>query len=142
MEKHCVSLEIAKQLKEGGFKKETKFWWIKTCYIDNNGNAERWILDIPKDIDKKREKILAPLATEILEELPDYRYRKDISYDSFLSIEKTHTKKKGLVHYEVNYRYIKNHLIATKNIDDSLPNALARMWLYLKKENLLCPKTV
>jgi len=30
MTKHCVSLEIAKQLKESGWKKETKFWWGKS----------------------------------------------------------------------------------------------------------------
>lgn len=29
IEKHCVSFDLAKQLKESGWDKETKFWWVE-----------------------------------------------------------------------------------------------------------------
>ena len=38
MDKHCVSLELAKQLKEAGWKKETEFWWVEI--YDSNDNSK------------------------------------------------------------------------------------------------------
>jgi len=61
MEKHCVSLEIAKQLKEAGWKKETEFWWVECSdksWAINNTFAQNY-----------KNKYPSPLATEILEEL-------------------------------------------------------------------------
>jgi len=120
LESHVVSLEIAKQLKEEGWKKETEFWWewgqmskkwdiVKNITCPNNG-VDRFGVDYYP----------APLATEILEELPvtisnyDLTIRKD---------------EEGF--YNVHYA----SLIMISRI--GLPNALAMIYVWLKKENLL-----
>jgi len=71
MLKHCVSLELAKELKEAEWKKSTQYYWVA---IIKNGEfnleyclARRGMLRA-KD---EKSKLPAPLATEILEELPE-----------------------------------------------------------------------
>ncbi len=72
MERHTVSLEIAKQLKEAGWKKETEFWWYE--YISAVDKENKLVLENIEPHwtvnDKTKTKYPAPLATEILEELP------------------------------------------------------------------------
>ena len=63
MEKHCVSLELAKQMKEAGWKKKTEFWWIFP-----SGSHKGFELVNFRPLSS--EHYPAPLATEILEELP------------------------------------------------------------------------
>lgn len=103
MEKHCVSLELAKQLKEAGWKKETEFWWVI--------NANGWRLASSR-LDFVLENIPTPLSDEILEELP--------ILDIVRKVEDSYT----IIHIDTDY--ITN--------DKSLPNALAKMWLYLNSE--------
>jgi hypothetical protein len=107
MKKHCISLGLAKQLKEAGWKKETEFWWCDA--------ATTSIFTTPTHLHLMNciaNHYPAPLATEILEELPIVC---SIFCDGIYTIDAE------------NY----------KTVDLSLPNALAKMWLYLKKENLL-----
>ena len=113
MEKHVVSLEIAKQLKEVGWKKETEFWWAKHK-ITFKGYINSWdICDYQPAVDLY-EQYSAPLATEILEEIKGK-----------VSIQITYSKEVGL-----RITDLKSGIYFT----DTLPNALAQMWLYLKKE--------
>ena len=131
-EKHCVSLELAKQIQEAGFKKETEFWWTQHKEQEQNPNYR----DCAMVCDKGTLEMYpsefwnlypAPLATEILEELP-FRLR-EVDDDYWLWVTKL--KHGG---YEVRYRN-SNHSRTLKIVqDDSLPNALAKMWLYLHKE--------
>ena len=71
----------------------------------------------------------APLATELLEELP---YRIELKGEwVFLEIAKDHKGEWG-----VYYTSTPKH--AFLNFDNkSLPNALAECWIYLKKNNLI-----
>ena len=65
--KHHTSLPIAKQLAEAGIVIESEFWWVED-------NPEDWVL-VPKgwtNIEMSRpKKYPAPIATELLERLPD-----------------------------------------------------------------------
>ena len=146
--KHCVSLELAKQMKEAGWKKETEFWWtdcndkfevvdkyydlcsyVHDCLANGspcNGQPIYKFADI-KDMDF--DIYPAPLATEILEELPF-----GLEGENGNDILKIERYKNG---YSVCYfddgqdKYTgKTHLL---KMSDTLPNALAKMWLYLKK---------
>ena len=121
LESHVVSLEIAQELVEAGWKKETEFRWYqqydKEWKLRHKAVVkEGWVY----------QSIPAPLATEILEELP-YEINADLPH--WLKIEKEDTS------YIVSY--------SDENSDDlifyqeELLATLAKMWLYLKKENLL-----
>ena len=70
-QKHHVSQTIAKQLVEAGIVIESEYWWVED-------NPEDWVL-VPKgwtNIEMSRpKKYPAPIATELLERLPDgWRY--------------------------------------------------------------------
>lgn len=116
IEQHVVSLELAKQLNEAGWKKETQFVWAKSLHTEGYFLLDR----------KTAEDIVEPfvfsacLATEILEELPI-----DINGRLLTIVE-------GNGIYDVDYG-INWH----GQQDKFLPNALAKMYLYLKKEGLI-----
>src|SRR3990167_4987834 len=98
-EKYCVSLEIAKQLKEARWEKPT---WFHYDYEDKSS------LRIQDKPSYSIDGFHAPLATEILEELPIV-----ISVNSYQAI-----KEKAYEVMQDNFGFN----------DASLPNALAKMW--------------
>ena len=115
MDKHVVNLEIAKELKEAGWKNPT--WFHYDCDIKN-------ALVIKQDKPRYSiDGINCPLATEILEELP-----VGIKGNAF--IQDLTIRKDVEGYYNINYG--SKILITEKD----LPNALAKMWLYLKKEKI------
>ena len=141
MKNHVTSLEWSKKLKEAGWKKETEFWWVPVYYYNfdvKNRNRKDFEI-VPNDfqysdevvgrgkpeIDKSKkssyskwqQRLSAPLATELLEELPDIRIsnKKEVLY---------------IEDRENNLWYLRY----TKK--DTLPNALAAMWCYLKERGL------
>ena len=116
---YTTSLEISKELKEAGWKKETEFWWVKT--IDKGWKIHRKII-IP--LFSKKEQLPAPISDEILEELP---YSECSSH---LFIEKCKDS------YAVGYHDFHH----TFQGDTFLPNALAKMWIFLQKKGLLNKK--
>jgi hypothetical protein len=122
--KHCVSLELAKQLDKAGWKKETEFVWAigredKKAYLIEIPSGDT-MLELEKPTKGKHyiqeiSKLYpAPLATEILEELPDYTtiYRIGKGNKCWHCL----TEKDDL------------------KLADTLLNVLAKMWLYLRKE--------
>jgi len=136
---HCVSLEIAQQLKEAGWGKETEFWWTEGSKFGEHRIETKETLDKEFQLYKYSEKTdynylidgcrfyPAPLATEILEELPENISIKNtrggfwrLIYGLPLQV------KEGII--EQNTK-----IVDGKNFCD----ALAKMWLYLKKEKLL-----
>jgi len=132
--KHYVSLEIAKQLKEAGYPQEGEFWWT-SYYEDSFGTFrlyedEEFHLKFKPPImyteESKFKSYVAPLATEILEELP----RQVIlnGWNCVLEIRPYGTQEFEVVYYHPHH--FKNEEAYT------LPNALAKMWLYLKKEGI------
>jgi len=120
-----VSLETAKLLKEAGFRQEGGWYWTQ-----HKVDTKNCILNLGKfNPDGCFHNFYAPTTDELLEELP---YR--INYQShwgYLSIDKTNTPE-----YIVGYRGEGHKTLWAKEIG-TLPEALARMWLWLKKEGLL-----
>lgn len=110
MDKHVTSLEISRQLKVAGWNKETALWWVR--YSDNEWGVNSRLVGF--------NPISAPLATEILEELP---YKVENCY---LVCCKAYSG--FIVRY---FDYEKTEIRNEKA--DTLPNALAKMWLYLKR---------
>ena len=120
--KHCVSLGIARQLKEAGWKQPAEFLWFDSKFKDkpnevflSNSNLRcrndfvDWVA------------YYAPIATELLEELPE-----GLIINKCQDIYRIRQLLPGFVHHDE---------------DKFLPNALARIWLYLEKKGLLCPKS-
>lgn len=152
---HVVSLELAKELKEAGFKKETEFWWASGFSDEHIGwlpfggkfgeakeknglGFKPLVMEYPEkpvfklltvddryynrygEPNKRIEFYSAPLATEVLEDLPEH-----IEDKGFLKIYKLANS------YDISYGNI-----YPKN-DNSLCDALAKCWLYLRKEKLI-----
>jgi len=129
MEKHCVSLGIAKQLKEAGWNKDAVHYWVKERGLWRLENEKHYIngCSITKFINDFPERCPAPLATEILEELPRF-----LGNSGLYELTITH---KNYGKYCVSYYDDGNESsYSEEQFDESLPNALAKMWLYLKKE--------
>ena len=130
IEQHVVSLELAKQLKEAGYPQETLFYWIgiegEVGDLCRKGEAP--LADFILNNDEKLKKYVpegfcyaAPLASELGEHL------------KFLGnyLEITHWKHGWRV-------YDKDH--GGFQEDFNLSDCLAKMWLYLKQNNLLQEK--
>jgi len=114
MSNHVTSLELSKQLKEVGWKKETEFWYLP-CF---NGELEEWHLVPKKEIcgcGGCKRAVPAPISDELLEELPKFVAITKLNDNSYSVI---------LLGTDIDFR-------------SNLPNALAKMWLYLKKEGLI-----
>ena len=122
-----VSLQTAKMLKESGFRQDSPFNWVeyssefmpKVCFAEYGIDNIRHI------------KICsAPTTDELLEEIP-YALRYDDA-DYWFQIQKLKHES-----YDVRYSDWQHMKVKKMFQDESLPEALAQMWLYLKKENLL-----
>lgn len=120
MDKHCVSLELARELKEVRWKKKTEFWYVALLDHETSKvirySLEKWGR-YPSCVSNEmwtneEDNLPAPLTTEILEELPRDGTLKIYSYASGFRV--VIDRENG---YGVEEEY--------------LPNALARMWLYL-----------
>ena len=125
-----VSLETAKLLKEEGFPQETALFYR----VDEFGNVfERNANEDPL----KMQKVLGtniyyakPTTDELLEELP-----REIRHKEAREIQplRIYFGRKDLsVEYHLAFT-LALHICQHKE----LPEALAQMWLWLKKENLL-----
>lgn len=118
LEKHCVSLEVAKRMVEVGWKKNTQFGWVEILGIGNisnthliyykNESAEEIAKEVGGSVLANVVKGIysAPLATEILEELPE----KVIQFSECC---------KDPID---NIQYF------------SLPDALGKLWIYLQEQ--------
>lgn len=133
---HCVSLELSKQLKEAGYKQEGEFCYSLVQY-GIEGKKE-WglsknssMVGIPEN--SEIERCVTPLASEIMEMLPREIFLDGEFWE--LTIRKYEDMKKG---YIVQYaRRDISALSCSLFFDTNLCNALALMWLYLRKEKLI-----
>jgi hypothetical protein len=112
---HVVSLEISKQLKEAGWKKETEFWWSREYEQDKYELTRSYSRFQSAD---PLPHLSAPLSTEILEELPRTGDIKITTYPSG---------------YRVFYDVKSGYGVS----EESFPDTLSKMWIYLKKEGLI-----
>lgn len=131
MTNHVTSLEVSKKLKEVGWKKETEFWWITKTRINSGDGHSGWYKEEVKGIFElsygkqgyvNSVRFPAPLATELLEELP-------INSKGGYNL----TMYKYDIGYYAGYADSKNE----DCIANTLPNALAKMYLYLTKKGLI-----
>lgn len=117
----CVSLGLAKKLKEAGYPQESLFYWMNT-------DLGEWILLEKKNCDPSFNIIAAPTASELGKELPGYDYYYCYSFKSSNTI---------INEYSCIYEFAQTRDIKYQTLDESEANARAKMWLYLKKEGQL-----
>ena len=139
IEKYVVSLDLAKKLKEAGWEKVTTFQWgIDTTTSDVTLIKINRLYPGEARI-HKRIKYPAPLAEEILEELPKYIHE-------YVECEgKTYylTAEINEIGYRVGYRT--EPICLCDQIEwlylsapyDKLSDAAARTWLWLKEDGYL-----
>lgn len=126
MHEFCVDLELAKELKDNGFPQDSYWKWIWDEYVQTHFTQPECLDDIDTLICD------APTSDDILKELPSYLKDKNQYY--VLKIEREfYNIKSNKMFYEVSYAGYKNIYIE----DDKLPNALAIMYLYLKKNGYI-----
>jgi hypothetical protein len=130
MERHVVSLEIAKQLKETGWNKKTKFWWVE-CYSATKRKRDWGVFDFYDEDDKVNPQISAPLTTEILEDLSAYidpEIGKETNDILTITPCRIHRRKMG---WRVRYG------IQLPMFDmEKLADACALMWIHRNKKRM------
>lgn len=137
-----VSLEWAKKLKDAGWPQgnyaedvRSHFYWYNT--IDGLNNWKIISLEDIRGLISKFE-IAAPTAEELLRRLPEYfddAEMRDGIYKRFWLV----AQKDGnwTVCYSDGHCQIKKGIGPMRITGDTLANAAASMWIFLKENNLL-----
>jgi hypothetical protein len=122
-----TSLALSKELKEAGWEQDNLFIYVQK-QPEKKSDTEHW--DIWRRNTTQVENVFdwlsAPTAEEILRILPDII-----------------DERAGLLVYRdrgdwcVAYEWIPNGGFRNLEVENSLANAAAQCWLYLKKNNLL-----
>lgn len=128
-----VSLETSKLLKEKGFRQDTQWYWIEEHQFNQHKIYSIELLCQLSSSELIHKSFAAPTTDELLEELPcvivkEQEPKKDVN--CWLQIDKT-----GDTEYLVRYVHSQSELCSYNG--ESLPEALAQMWLWLKSEGLL-----
>lgn len=127
-----VNLELSKELKEAGYPQEARFRWYSG--IDHLKDEHIYLSESAFDNLYQPKAIAAsPTADEILERLPSFFLAEfdGIEYNHQIVIEKEDSS------YLVGAKNLTDGCYMENVVDESLADALAQMWLYLKKEGLL-----
>jgi hypothetical protein len=134
----CVNLELAKQLKEAGYPQESLFYWV--VYNDDDLDSFMNIVvsknEIQEIVVPPRYFLAASTSSEIGEKLPiDLILDEGMRFD--LNIYRDGGGDWVICYWwdEDSRRLTDLHI--ENIVDKSLMNGLARMWLYLKQNNLL-----
>jgi hypothetical protein len=135
MKRYCVDLKIGKELKENGFSDNLICGWYQPNFADNRNRKPvlKYISLEGTDDSYFNQKAyfllaLAPCSDEILKELP-----KVLELETGLFFLYIACLEPGYhVYYQTNCG---EELI--EFIDKSLANALANLWLYLKKKEYI-----
>ena len=137
MKEYCVDLEIAKELKINGFVQKAIWYWIFDNYNQTNF-IQHECLD-------EEDSLLcsSPTTDELLKELPNFIIENNTVYylnifrDTYTCVYGEYTE----CFYYVSYAtHDGKSLNAPNNIcieKDRLPNCLATLWIYLKKEGYI-----
>lgn len=139
-----VSLELAKQLKSAGFPQESEFWYKKILTSDKLPSLihlNKVEVELAKIASYKSglsaNYCSSPTADEILDHLPD-RIVADEAMCFDLNIWSNPSYPRWVVSYWWDEDTRRKSGMDNKNIsDNSLADAAAKMWLYLKNNNLL-----
>lgn len=137
LEQQIVSLELAKRMMELGFKQESYFWWVQ--WIDHTKTIESDLsLEQRKSIKGFRDFVKlgsAYTVAELGEMLPSQLTTNLVEGHNLhqLILEKQATR------WHAVYICVDCMGKMGGQIDESLPNAMARMLIYLKENGLLAP---
>ena len=125
MKNHITSLGVSQKLKEAGFKKQGCFEWY--FGFGDKKNKNKWRL-FQNDIDGDKSKsVYAYQVNEILAELPKVIKIKD----GYCNLEIMPFEN----HSSITYRLAGSYTCHGTQESETLQDALALMWLFLKKEN-------
>lgn len=115
MKDFCVDLELAKELKENGFPQKSLFYWL---------NWDKKYLLVPEDeLEPECYFYSAPISDEILKEL----LLHEIWIKWFPDIQV----------YQISGSQKISNLTYLEIYNKKLSNALAELWLDLKKEGYI-----
>ena len=139
-----TNFEISKKLKEAGFEAETDFYWY--CY--DNGLAMRHVADADGIGNVKSydlETILDALPDSITREYKSKENGEVKKFREKLIIEKNKIRYScddienadDANRYFQEYGYMQDIGVFKKFDEDSLADTAGKMWLELKKKNLL-----
>jgi len=133
IKKQVVSLELSQKLKDAGYPQEGVWWWVPK--INPKDDSVSWGLK-RKGCPSFSIPVIAPTIAELVDELPAGVYNSQFDYELAIfknGFDSNSIDKRWFVVYE--------DCITDENRffqqDDRLSNALAKMWLYLKENNLL-----
>lgn len=119
LNEHVVSLELAKKLKEAGYPQESLFYWWDI-------KRDRLCSELPTGDYDKNNYISAPIASELLEELPRFIGDKE----ALLYLTKADD------HYISGYM-TKSSYLEIKKVGKTASESLGNLWLHLKQQGLL-----
>lgn len=132
IENQCISLEIAKRLKELGVKQDSLFYYLN---IDGEGIYYIYYDDyLPEDYEYEGDPISAFTASELLELLP--KYIKQGNFEFYY----TQMPSKHLDEWIIFYR---NSFVSWNNFDGedqsdkSIANCMGKMLIYLIEKGLI-----
>lgn len=131
VENHVVSLGLSKELKEAGYPQEGEFWWyrykpsgIKFTLLRYSHESFEYARSVNSPY---VEYFAAPLASELMERLPDEffptKHLEQGGWAIMANCEPSNTP----------YLIYKDCLIRSEKLCD----ALALMWLYLRREGVI-----
>jgi hypothetical protein len=128
-----TDLEISKELEENGFPQDGLFWWIKFAEgykVKDEAKVDTYCRYYDTD---DTTFYSAPTAEELLKELPKnvkwktlFINNQDLYFLFYADIGRNDENRNVTLYKEKEIQS-----------DKKLCNALAKMWLYLKKNNLL-----
>jgi len=125
IENHVTSLELSKELRKVGFPQKSQWIWDEH-YEEPTVFHSNEVLMYQRHM---KSVYAAPLATELLEVLPNKVWIKKRQYDV-----RIHILSLGDYLIVCHHNDFKNY---TEAYDKTLPDALAKMYIYLKKEKLI-----
>jgi len=143
LENICVSKDLAVELKENGYEQESLFCWVKN-EGRNESESRTYILDTDHAYNFKPDRYwCCPTASELVERLPYMVAIKNREYSiSYHKID--HRYSCSLICESEQEGYCENICQQERGdscrynvFEDKLADALAKMWLYLKKNKLL-----
>lgn len=137
-----VSIETAKLLKENGFRQDTDYAYNDVELLEVRGNPyceyfDRYYCSWYK-IKNGLQCYSAPTTDELLEELPYLIKFFDGDIGATLSINldenPTTSNRQWFCYYAKHFNHVS---ICHCELNELLPEALALMWLHLRKEGLI-----
>lgn len=144
LEDIVVSLELAKELKEVGYPQKSLFYWVS--YLTKNSISEYKLMDEPNiqwEFERSGEMkiISAPTASELLDRLPRFmnsngKFHWEISLEEIEEKQfidgKELVERKTVELFSMMYPY---HAVKVQG--KTFVEMLAKMWFYLKQNNLI-----